>query len=773
MIRLTYKMSDKAAIIKEAQKYLIRGQVDKAIAEWEKLIKETPDGNTYNIVGDLYLKKGDKRPAIDFFHKAARFFRNEGFSLKALALYKKILNINPSDTNSLYALGELSEEKGLITDAIKYYLTTADILSKEGRKERLLQIYDRILSLSPSNIPLRNKVAEFFAKEGFRTEAAKEYLYIARLYDDKDDFGRAKEYFKRVLDIQRDNKDALLGLSLIYERAGDVQQTIEYMEEAITFSPHDTELLLRYAQLLMIRESLADAKGYVSKVIEAEPSNIAARKLLGEIYLKEGDKRKAWEDYSAVLDEMVLNEKFDDAVNILKTFKDIDPIQTGKRLVSLYKQTGDNEAAFDELVYLGDVLVDSEMPKEALSCYREALQIHPDSTAVQDKITAVERKIGEERIKVRYEKSVEEAMTEADIFLRYGLYDEARALLEELKDREAENIDVHMKLKSLYVATGDKNQAVTECLILAEIYGRGGEIERKEAILKEAYEISPEDPRLLDRIAAQPSGDVALVSEKLASEPDIEDYSEDIAEAEFYLRQGLTYDAMEIYKKLLEIFPDDDEIRQKLLSVEAGEEAALEEKVAETVVTEKPAEKHVVQEGGPIEAHEIPEPTLDSNAIEIFEEFKKCIGKDLEAEDSETHYNLGLAYKEMGLIDDAIKEFQTSRNDPKRFIQSTNMLGICYMGKGLFPFAIDSFNSALEKIDVRDESYWGVKYDLAEAYEKNGDLKEASELYTEVYGWNSKFRNVADKINLLRVMLAKTAETPGKQKVRKDRVSYL
>ena len=170
-------MSDKAAIIKEAQKFLARGQIDKAIAEWEKLIKESPDGNTYNIIGDLYLKKGDKTPAVDSFHKAARLFRDEGFSLKALALYKKILNIEPLNPEAMIALGELSEEKGLATEAIKYYLASADILAKEGKKDALLKTYDRILNLSPANIPLRNKVAELFMKEGLQIEAAKEYLH--------------------------------------------------------------------------------------------------------------------------------------------------------------------------------------------------------------------------------------------------------------------------------------------------------------------------------------------------------------------------------------------------------------------------------------------------------------------------------------------------------------------------------------------------------------------------------------------------------------------
>lgn len=68
-------MADKSIILKEAQKYIAKGQIDKAIVEWEKLAKESPDGNTYNTIGDLYLKKGDKKSAIEFFHKAAGFFR--------------------------------------------------------------------------------------------------------------------------------------------------------------------------------------------------------------------------------------------------------------------------------------------------------------------------------------------------------------------------------------------------------------------------------------------------------------------------------------------------------------------------------------------------------------------------------------------------------------------------------------------------------------------------------------------------------------------------
>lgn len=775
-------MSDKTAIIKEAQKYLARGQIDKAIAEWEKLAKESPDANTYNTIGDLYFKKGDKTPAIDFFHKAARSFRDDGFSLKALALYKKILNIDPSNTDAMNALGELSEEKGLATDAIKYYLASADILSREGKKDALLKTYDKILNLSPSNISLRSKIAELFIKEGLQIEAAKEYLHIARLYEDKDENNSAKEYFKKALDFQPNNKEALLGLSSVFEKAGDSKQSLEYAKKAVELSPDDTALSLKCAQLLIRQESFAEALPYVSKVIEAEPSNITAKKLRGEIYLKEGDKEKAWEEYSSVIDEMVFEERIDEAIDTLILFKDVEPVETRKKLVSLYKQKENPEAAFTELVFLGDAFVLSDgMLKEALNCYREALQIHPDDAELESKAADIARELGEEPAEAKPEKSVEESLAEADIFLRYGLYDEARTLLESLKVREPQNIDIHMKLKALYIDTGDKEQAVTECLILAELYSRAGNIEQREGVLKEAYELNPEDPRLLERAALQPSAEfIAPVSETTAAGLNIEDYGEDLSEAEFYARQGLHNEARAIYERLLGLFPDNEEIKQKLLSadiqlpeVETPEETAVQEERTEKLI-EKPVEEFTMPEA--LEAQEAPEPALESDVLDIFEEFKKGLEKEVGTGDSETHYNLGIAYKEMGLIDDAIREFQVSKNDPKRFTQSINMLGICYMSKGLFSLAIEAFDATLGKIETRDESYWGVKYDLAEAHEKNGNTNEALALYTDIYGWNAKFRNVSEKINLLKVMLAKSPAKPvisEKQKIKKERVSYL
>ena len=225
-------------------------------------------------------------------------------------------------------------------------------------------------------------------------------------------------------------------------------------------------------------------------------------------------------------------------------------------------------------------------------------------------------------------------------------------------------------------------------------------------------------------------------------------------------------EAREILERLQTLFPDNPEIAHKLSSLgqvmEQGEAAHGDEMLTEPVISESEV----------FEAEELAEPSMDSNVMDIFNEFKKGLEQELSEEDYETHYNLGIAYKEMGLIDDAIREFQTARNDPKRLIHASNMLGVCYIEKGLYPLAIDVLKGVIDKMTDRGESYWAMKYELAEAYEKNGNVKEALDLYTHVYGWNAKFRAISDKIEQLKSRIAEGTDK-NKPKERKDRVSYL
>jgi len=151
---------------------------------------------------------------------------------------------------------------------------------------------------------------------------------------------------------------------------------------------------------------------------------------------------------------------------------------------------------------------------------------------------------------------------------------------------------------------------------------------------------------------------------------------------------------------------------------------------------------------------EAPEPTAtdlgDSGLADIFKEFKKGVDKQLGKEDYDTRYNLGIAYKEMGLIDEAIAEFQLAAKDENRMLECSSMLGICFMEKGMPKLAVKWFDKGLKAPGRSEEEYSALRYDLATAHEAAGEADAALTLFTDLYGQDANFRDVAAKVRELR-----------------------
>lgn len=131
---------------------------------------------------------------------------------------------------------------------------------------------------------------------------------------------------------------------------------------------------------------------------------------------------------------------------------------------------------------------------------------------------------------------------------------------------------------------------------------------------------------------------------------------------------------------------------------------------------------------------------------EIFREFKKGVEQQLSPEDFETHYNLGIAYKEMGLTDEAIGEFQVASKDPTHAVECCSMLGLCFLEKGLPQLAIKWYRKGLEAHNVKDEDRMGLLYDLAGVYGDVGDRDASYRAYLEIFGTNATYRDVGEKL---------------------------
>ena len=139
---------------------------------------------------------------------------------------------------------------------------------------------------------------------------------------------------------------------------------------------------------------------------------------------------------------------------------------------------------------------------------------------------------------------------------------------------------------------------------------------------------------------------------------------------------------------------------------------------------------------------------------EIFRDFKKGVEQQLSPEDYETHYNLGIAYKEMGLTDEAIGEFQLAAKDPLHAVECCAMLGLCFLEKGLPQLAIKWYRKGLETVGVKDDDRLGLQYAIAGVLEQIGDREGAYRAYLEIFGASASYRDVADRIRELKPFVA-------------------
>jgi tetratricopeptide (TPR) repeat protein len=124
-------------------------------------------------------------------------------------------------------------------------------------------------------------------------------------------------------------------------------------------------------------------------------------------------------------------------------------------------------------------------------------------------------------------------------------------------------------------------------------------------------------------------------------------------------------------------------------------------------------------------------------------------------DDPQTHYDLGVAFREMNLLDEAIGEFQKVVKGaqkgvyPANFLQVCTLLALCFMDKQMPAIAVKWYLRALEMPDLDEEATMAVTYDLGVAYEQAGDSRKALEKYSEVYSQNIDYRDVAEKIRQL------------------------
>ncbi|HKV05287.1 MAG TPA: tetratricopeptide repeat protein [Candidatus Acidoferrales bacterium] len=190
----------------------------------------------------------------------------------------------------------------------------------------------------------------------------------------------------------------------------------------------------------------------------------------------------------------------------------------------------------------------------------------------------------------------------------------------------------------------------------------------------------------------------------------------------------------------------------------ATTEDFLSELAAEIDDMETPAAPPAKAPAPPAASAQVPEVTAESlnELAEVFQEFRSELGElSDEDEDLETHYNLGIAYREMGLLDEAIGEFQkvakaVEKGKPFRYAMNcSTMLALSFMDKNEPKIAALWYKRALNTPGLDQEAVLALRYDLGVSLDLAGEADAALDSFRQVYAMNIDYRDVADRIATL------------------------
>ena len=892
---------DRAKVLQAAQKHLAKGAYDKAIAEFRKLVQADPaDIRTWLKIGDLQTRSGDRAGAIQTYARVADQYAEQGFFLKAVAVYKQILKLDPSRLDVQLKLAEQYEMLQLVSDALSTYEHVAAGYARAGNIDKALATLQKMTELDPENIPVRIKCAEALSKAGRTKEAAEEFEAGAGLLKQQ---GRIDDYIKvaeRLLFHKTDDVETARELAALYLERDDPKRALSKLQLCFKADPKDIptlELLAEafnklgqlpktisvYKEVARIHHEAnrQDERARILKrILELDPGDAEARKgLAGFASATSASRRDIVPPASAVVEPSTASAMLDE--------------DEPEMMVGDDAPYSDEIADVDEVEMIDvdeeeDILIDEEVDIiESVPSGPRGQSVPPD---------------------VQKEAQIARLLTECDVFLRYGLKQKVIEQLSQVLQIAPDHVEARERLKDLYLEEGRIDDAIAQLLALADVLaeehsaaaaiylrqildldpshevavsrlsGMGASLPPpapeavpgapaeddiffvedeppEEPVTAEAPlepELEPEAERTVmgsvpdglldddaDDFASSTAADAASYDEREEAEaprramvpppstgvmvpppsasvmvpppstrgvavpppsgaqlldplapmtPDEFDHvplrpsspgqahaeasqrlslppgevEELLDEADFFIAQGLFDEARGTLNDSLRTFPNHPIIMEKLRDVEQLAAAGAAQRSSASLEMDldqsfELAEK-LAEEFDDIDETQTGSDILDVE--QVFAQFKKGVEAQVGVEDTETHFDLGIAYKEMGLLDDAINEFRLCLVNTQRICIAETMIGICCIEKGEVAEAITHFKKGLYADSKSDREELGLYFELGHAYELLHDPKEAIYYYQKVQKRDPDFRNVDARILNLSQPQAAEEESP-------------
>ena len=742
---------DRSTVLHSAQLFASRGQFDAAINEWRKLSAESPgDGSIFNSIGELHLKRNATIDAVNSFLQAANAFRAEGATLKAIATFKKILKIDPSRYDVYRHLGDLNAERGLLSSAVQDYLTLGKHYLKAGKNKDALDIYKKIVNQDPSNLDAQQRVAELCLQENMQDEATKVYLQLGRERSAQQRYAEAKDAYQAVLRIDPANSEAGQFIEHIEKTGGHPSPTAKAKAASGGSPSKNSEPvnLLSEATRRIEEKQFSGAEAILNQLLTKEPGNPEVCRLLATLHLQRGDLHIALGEYRYLAGAALRSQDYVQAETLITDFLAVEPHSVAliELYGELYAEKGDATNAVVQYGKAIELLL--EHPEPGLPTLHEELfekviALAPDSPVVK-RLRALMHGTTVDETPVPVPPVTSQPPTAAapanpvppteTFSTANAAPDDAWSLTSNvtpLKDRHFSYVEPEIAPDTVEIPQFAEPEPVTlerECLPSktdSEVeWTAQSQAADPVAPLSLVLSTSEQFQAYVD--AGQHAEAAEWLSHLVTAQPD----DAKARELFGYLLEGKgdTAGAALQYSRALELLLADpenieDATQPAHLYAKVKELAPAGPLVSKWASRFSPKPQESVAEGEP------------PASIEPVDEI-----------DAETHYTLGVAYKNMGLLDEAKEEFRVSMKGPDLFLDSCLMIAVCLKEQGEAQSASEQLELLLKDPKCQGAKSQAIRYELGLLYEAQEQWGRAAAVYESI----PAFHDVSQRLELVR-----------------------
>ncbi|HVN76274.1 MAG TPA: tetratricopeptide repeat protein [Thermoanaerobaculaceae bacterium] len=374
--------SKRDQIIQEAEKLAARGKLDAAIKEYKRAVDQVPsDTNALNRLGDLLVRVARIPEAIEVYQRIAEHFAQDGFFLKSIAIYKKVNRLDPRRTETYERLADLYFKQGLIVEGRQQLVTLADWFLRSKQPQEAVRVYRRLVELEPSNFQARAKLVDLSVQLGDIATVASEIDTLGRSLLSRGMLDEALKLYYRALDLGPEQADFVAPCIDALVNAGRQAQAAELAKKALAATKGGLELERAAAKALAEAGEAAEARRLAEGLVAKAGDRTEIIQLYGDVMIRSADPAEAMGQLLPTVDRLLKVRDVARAATLVKKLMNAVPgdPQVLERAQKVFEQLDDADMVLNIETALADAYLREGRRNEAIPLYRRLAAVAPSN----------------------------------------------------------------------------------------------------------------------------------------------------------------------------------------------------------------------------------------------------------------------------------------------------------------------------------------------------------------------------------------------------------